>query len=273
MKEFNSEKIKIIVFDVNGTFYDKNKEYTKGAGTIQSAQNFFQINAYQKLSKDKTTLEKVSEELILEYNKLIEEGRLKEELENIPADIKRKYEEKVKECGSNGKVFVKLFGAKSNYLHEMLKNIKFKSILSENKELKEVIYYLKRKNYKLGILTTEVYETIKIISKQLGLDINDFYMDTGDEYPILCSENVKDKKPSNEGFEKILKIYKVENPREIVYVGDHFMKDIEAPIKVGLQAIQIESSQNDISKETVKFDGEEIEYMKINSLSRLKEIF
>ena len=133
-------------------------------------------------------------------------------------------------------------------------------------------HHLKQKNYHLGILTTEVFSTVKDVAEAMGFNLDDFRMDTGDQYHLLCAENVKEKKPSLEGFEKLIKLYGVDDHRKILYVGDSFGKDIETSLKTGLQAVHVVNSGPRESLAVADINGLKKEYAKINGLYALRDL-
>lgn len=270
--KFDPSKIEIVVFDVDGTFYNKEQEYISGVGSIQTAHDFFRYLAFQRLCKGTDSPQKIAEDLVSEYHKRIIDQTLKKRVASISDSKKARYANILTLYKSNGQLFTGEFGVSSTYLHEMLKYIKFESVLKANPELQSTFSYLKAKGYDLGILTTEVFETVKAVADVMGFDLSDFYMNTGDKYQILCAENVKQKKPSLEGFIRLNQIYGVDDPSKIVYVGDVFSKDVEPPLKCGQQAIQIVNSGSPFSIASVNVDGIEKEYAKINCIYLLKEI-
>lgn len=228
------ENIDAIVFDVDGTLYDKNQEKDSRIGSIQTAHDFFRFNAF-KMIEQGIKIELIPEILINQYFDLNSKNNLKNNVELIDAQLIKKYEQHLKKYGSNGKVFSERFGTNSNFLHYLLSHIQFENILGENKMLVQTVNNLK-KNHELGILTTEVYSTAKKVIGLIGLDLTDFQMKTGDKYGILCSENVPNKKPSPDGFIKLKEIY---NSNEIIYVGDHLVKDIKTAIDNNIHAVQV----------------------------------
>lgn len=269
---FDSRIIDTVIFDIDGTLYVKDIVYSKGNGSIQTAHDFFRFSAYDKLSKG-DYYDIISKQLVRQYSDLIKKGSLADVVKSIPELLKNNYLRLVEKYGSNGKVFVGEFNTDSKFLHSMLKHINFTSILKEDVDLQNVFSYLKNKGKSLGILTTEVYETAKIISDALGFNLADFKMATGDKYDILCSENVKEKKPSLEAFLRLKEIYSPKNPRSIVYVGDNFGKDVEAAIKAGLQAIHVINAENSfVDYDVVTLGTTDVEYAKISSIYKLTEL-
>lgn len=249
--KFNPKEIKYIFFDVDGTLYNKQKEYFPGRGSIADSHNFLRYFAYQKAVEGVLNF---ADAVVKEYRKHIQEGTLVQAVQQIPEGIKQEYDNLVIRHGSNGKVFAHEFCTDSSFLARIINKIDFKSILPKDQELQNMINQLKGSSYKLGILTTEVYGTVEQVFDALGLSVQDFSVDTGTKYPIFCAENIANKKPSNEGFMRIIESTKPEHPGQILYVGDHIKKDVEAAMKNGLQAALITYAGN-----------EKISYNKINN--------
>ncbi len=274
---FDKDTIDTVVFDVDGTLYDKNIEYNYGHGSIQTAHDFFRFFAWMKINGGEKPRE-VSKSLVEQYQQIIncpeKNKSLQKSIDEIPEEIKNEYLMKVDEYGSNGKVFANEFRQDSKYLHrEMLQHIDYSSVLADDPKLGILLESLKSRRYKLGILTTETEKTVKDVALVMGIDMSLISMDTGDEYNFLCSENVKEKKPSPEGYLKLIKIYnKTGREKDIVYVGDHLKKDIIAPMKLGLQAIHVLNIDQKPSLETVKIDGNLLQYVQIGRVYDLMDI-
>ena len=269
MIKFDKDTINAVIFDVDGTLYQKDNKSTDGCGSIQDAHDFFRYSAFQRLSLG-IPVEDVSRFLIDDYRERSKDHTLTEAIESIPLKIRLEFDELVKKYKSNGNVFRIEFGTSSTYLHNMLEKIRFDLILKRDEELIKTIEYLKQKEYNLGILTTETPRTVRTVLDTLGLNYKDFLMDTGDEYGILCSENVKNKKPSQEGFERLIEIYHPTDPRRIVYVGDDLDKDVKAAMSCGLQAIHISNPEKE--SDTRKINDEELEYKIIKRIYDLRTI-
>ncbi len=201
VKEFDVSKVDKIGFDVDGTLYRKDIEYIPGHGSVQDSHDFFRFSAFDRL-KNGQRANQVAEELVALYRKEMREGTLKDFVRSIPDQLKIEWAEIIaKHGGSNGKALMKGFGTDSTFLHEMLANIDFDFILAADPKLRQLIEKLKGKGYKLGILTTEVYDTVQKVMRILGLDLADFSINTGHPIPILTAENVEDKKPGAGVFE------------------------------------------------------------------------
>ena len=270
---FEASRIEHVIFDVDGTLYDKSIEYKPGRGSIQTAHDFFRFLAWQHL-KESGSADEVALALVKEYKeRAAVAGALSQRVEKIREDLKSEFLQKVEQHGSNGKVFVNEFRLDSGYLNgELLQHIEFGSILPRDPKLRDLFLTLKERGYGLGILTTEAYQTVVAVANALGFDLGMFSMPTGDHFPILCSENVKNKKPSPDGFLRLIDIYKTRDPKAIVYVGDHFGKDVEAALKVGLQAVHVTTGVKDIEYVSVMVDGTTREYAKIRNICVLEQI-
>lgn len=201
------------------------------------------------------------------------EETLLKAIAEFPQELKNKYKEVLKKHGSNGKIFVNEFGTESGFFAKIVGNVDFESVLTEDKELQKMIQNLKQKGYGLGILTTEVYNTIHTVADILGISLNDFKIETGTQYPILCSENVKEKKPSPEGFQRLIQITNVTSPKQIMYVGDDFKKDVEAPLNCGLQATQVTyNGTGKVLFESCQIKGKQTQFAKIDKIYDLTRI-
>lgn len=257
--EMKLDNIETVIFDVDGTLY--RKDIDLGKGTIQDSHDFFRFNAYAML-KAGNDKEDVKSFLIGTYKEIMKNGDIKEEIKDIP--LKEEYIGKLKKWKSNGKTFINEFGTESTYLHSMLMHTDFASLIKKDDELIETMNYIKSK-YNIGVLTTEVYQTCEKSFNALGLNIKDFYMNTGNGYKILCAENVKEKKPSPEGFQKLIGIYGNKN---ILYVGDHINKDVKAPLENGLKSIHVVTYGNNI--EHKKIDNKP--YIQVNNINNLRKL-
>lgn len=270
---FNADIIEKVVFDVDGTFYIKNKEYTSGRGSIQTAHDFFRFLAFQELTKNPKMEREIFEELVSEYQRRVKNGTLKEAVSSVPQKIKESYLELVKKYGANGKVFPGEFNTRPNFFQELYSYTDFASILPPDTRLQQTFQYLKQEGYDLGIFTTDVFSTTKAVAQALGFSLDDFRMNTGDEYPILCAENVAEKKPSTEGFERLKQVFQIDDPQKILYVGDHSKKDVEVPLKCGLQAAHvIHSGTLDTSIATMSIGAQDAEYAKLGSVYALTNL-
>lgn len=272
---FKKSEITHIIFDVDGTLYNKKREYKLGKGSIEDAHEFFRYTAFSQAlnSKGVFNQDDLTNKVVEEYKKRNKEGMLLKAIEEIPQDLKNSYKELLKKHGSNGKVFVNEFGTDSGFFAKIVGNVDFETILTEDKELQKLVQELKQEGYKLSILTTEIYNTVQTVADVLGLSLNDFKIETGTQYPILCSENVKEKKPSPEGFQRLIQITNVISPRQIVYVGDDFKKDVEAPLNCGLQAIQVTyDGTGKISFESCPIKEEQEQFAKIDKVYDLTKV-
>lgn len=272
---FEKSELTHVIFDVDGTLYDKKREYKLGKGSIEDAHEFFRYNTFSQAleSKRKFNQDDLINRVVEEYKKRNREGTLLKAIEKFPGEIKNRYKELLKKHGSNGKVFVNEFDADSGFFARIVGNVDFEAILTEDKELQKMVQELKQKGYKLGILTTEVYNTVQTIADILGISLDDFKLETGTQYPMLCSENVKEKKPSPEGFQKLIHLTNVVSPKQIVYVGDHFKKDIEASLNCGLQAVQVAyDGTGKNSFESCLIKGKQEQFAKIDKVYDLTKI-
>jgi len=287
----NSNDISLIVFDVDGTLYDKDVEYNASAGSIQTSHDFFRYSAH-KLLKDGCDPVEASELLINDYRQAMADGTIKERVASIPEEIRQEFDGLIEKCGSNGRVFDYHHGLKekglNNYLHNMLKHINFSLLLRKDDNLASTFAYLKDKGYQLSILTTEVFSTVETVSRVLGFDLKDFelahnhhllYSEKDKKsYPIICRNNCEDAKPSVTGFVNISKITGI--PLEkMAYVGDSLSKDVKPPLSIGMKAVHVNKNapEGRVSKKVtvpgLNECNESGEYLEISSVYQLKDIF
>lgn len=261
-----------VVFDVDGTLYDKRREYLPGRGSIEGAHEFFRYATFSAALEQGhiSDEDELVERVVTEYQRRNRNWSLLCAIGKFPERLRHNYHQLVRKHGSNGKVFVNEFGADSGFFARIVGQTDFRSILAVDKKLQAMVGDLKIRGYKLGILTTEIYSTVEIVFDILGLSIDDFRMDTGTDYPLLCSENVADSKPSPEGFLRLIEINGVDSARKIVYVGDDFKKDVEASLKVGLQAVHVTYDGTEyISFEECTVEGKRKKYVKIDKVCDL----
>ncbi len=272
-------------FDVDGTLYNKSLEDPKSGLSIQDSHDFFKYMAFWALSqfdsldisvgRDKNIplLEHIANTSIVLYKDAIKDGNLLEHIKDIKPLIIAEYNRLLEKNKSNGKIFANELGTQSTYLHEMLENIAFESILSHNQDLVDSVERLVNAGKQLGILTTETYRTAQEVVHALGLDLGDFSRSTGTNYEILCAENVSEKKPSPEGFRKIHSVSTAfDQPRSLCYIGDHLGKDIEASLKYGVQAIHVLNDGSAPKLATMEIDGDTYEYMQIGDISQVADV-
>ena len=280
------EEIKHIIFDVDGTLYRKDVEYNPMAGSIQTAHDFFRYMAHQMLKRG-IAPDEVSTSLVDEYKQRIQEGTLKERVASIETPDIEEWDRLVDQYGANGKVFdyhhkLKEQGIE-NFLHKMLANIDFRITLGKDSKLLETVDYLQSKGYDLGILTSEVYSTIEDVAAAMGFDLEYFHIGNDvshsdlfsksdqKNYPIICRNN-SIAKPSTDGFEKVMRILGVENPKTIVYIGDSKKKDVIPALRCGWQAVHVLNDGSPMKPGTVDIDGREVGYTKMGNIYAVREI-
>ena len=275
---FDSKKVKTVVFDVDGTMYDKYTEYNPGMGTVADAQDYFRFNAYNMIKNLNWDPDIVAKRLVFCYKRFCgQRAWLKREVSEIDFWLKDEYSGLLKKYKRNGKIFVEEFNlSDKNFLHnKMFRHINFSHILRPREELDNVLTYLNSLGLRIGILTTEVYETIQGVFDAMDIQISFFKMETGDDFPILCSENIKDCKPGAEGFERLKDIYlnNGESSQNILYVGDNFIKDIEPSLKSGLQAVHITQNHFPGEDSYITLAGEKHHYVQIKKIDDLLNFF
>jgi len=96
-----------------------------------------------------------------------------------------------------------------------------------------------RKKFKLGVVTDGDREYIERLFELKGLSR---LFDA-----IVCSEDVREYKPSPKVFNKVLEMLGI-RAEDAIYIGDNPIKDKEGPEKIGMHAIIVENgiSLNDI---------------------------
>ncbi|MGM5488875.1 MAG: HAD family hydrolase [Nanobdellota archaeon] len=238
-----------IIFDVDGTLYDKFRQYRPDRRTIDDAHNFFRQEAYKRALDGIADEQATIDELITSYRHHAD--HISDVLE--PA-LLEEYRHEVLKYGSNGKVFSEGFGTNSNFLSTLISSIDFNDILAPDQELINTIDHLKGKEYKLGIMTTEVFQTVQNVCDSLGLYLGDFVFEDhpclrgdGGKYPILCANNITRKKPSLEPFEKILAVTGF-NPCDVTYVGDIRHKDVDPALSLGMNAVHVNRDAREITR-------------------------
>ena len=96
----------------------------------------------------------------------------------------------------------------------------------------DVISYLKREEYLLGIVTVRSLKILRWHARRLGLDLNVFdIIVTRDEF----------KKPDPRVFDPILQRWPIK-PSEILLIGDSYESDFMAAQSAGVRVLMITSS-------------------------------
>lgn len=91
--------------------------------------------------------------------------------------------------------------------------------------MKEILEYLKNKNYPLGIFTGKGREASMITLKELGVD---HYFDL-----IVTGDDVKNHKPSSEGILKFVNHFGLKKER-VLMIGDS-VSDVKASKEAGIK--------------------------------------
>ncbi len=238
----NWKNIKYVIFDVDGTLYGKKREYIPGRGTVQNSHEFFRYSAFSKAREEGIPdPEALANEVIQEYKEHIQNNTLLEAIASFPEEMKMHYDNLLEQYHSNGKLFTNIFDTDAGFVARLVGNTDFASILAEDKELCGLVEYLDDK-YQLGIMTSEVFSTVEKVTNALAIPLSAFHMKTDTPFLVICSEVVKDKKPSLEPFEKILEITGA-HPSEIVYVGDLYHSDVVPATSLGMNVIHISTDE------------------------------
>ena len=64
--------MKNIIFDVDGTFYNKKKPFNTKLGSINDSHEFFRYATYSKALARPDQMNRIAKEVITEYNKSIQ---------------------------------------------------------------------------------------------------------------------------------------------------------------------------------------------------------
>lgn len=262
---FNSAEIKAIVFDLDGTLYIKDIEYVKGKGCIKDAHFYLNYQAWIEMSSgdDPYTVAKSLRNRYTEDSKI--PGKVISVVADIPQDKIDAYKALVREYGSNGKVFANEFELPGSFLHtELIQYVSHDQILAPSQGVTEVIAQCKSK-FNIGIMTSETILTVEKIMMGMSLSIDDFTMNTGDDYKIFCNNNIEAKKPSPEGFVKSYQSYGLD-PEQVAYVGDVFEKDIIPALKLGMQAVHVVQDDDIDSGIKPSESGEYLELARLEDL-------
>ncbi len=255
-----------VVLDVDGTLYEKKREYIPGRGTIEDRHEYFRYATYCKAVDEGGIYEEdiFIAQLVSEYLRLEDDGRLLDAVEEFPNDFKQHYHSLVKKHTANGRLFRNEFGVQAGFFHRILQHIAFGSVLEEDERLQDTLDAVFKKGYQGSVLTSERYATIEAAFAALGLRIGDYALDTGTDFPIFCSDNLgKDTKPSPAAFERLLEVVDAE-PGQVVYVGDSLKKDVIPPLELGMKAVHVTWKGNEI----VERDG----YIEIPTIYDLREV-
>jgi len=158
------------------------------------------------------------------------------ERKNIPLDnAKVLFKEKEAELKSRMQHVAKAhvlieFGISRNEWQEYLSKLNPAKFLVEDKELEIIISGLSKKYY-LGILSNVTETFVVNILNTLKLNPAHFkYM--------VTSDNTIESKPHEEPFLKAIELSGNE-PRDVVYVGDSYTKDIVPALRAGMKTIWV----------------------------------
>ena len=187
-------KIKCIIFDLDNTLYDENTYF---------------FNVFRKFSK------------ISGVDFYILERHINESLRFKSPDI--------------FKYILETEGLFTEKRHETLFEI-YKSLecrIELYPDAFELINYLKKNNYKIGVLTNGVVEAQK--NKAENLRLTNFGIDV-----FLCARTLgrKNEKPSKAAFHKITELSGVKK-EEVLFVGDHPFVDIKGALDFGMEAVRL----------------------------------
>lgn len=151
----------------------------------------------------------------------------------ITKQLKKEFDALLKQHKRKSLVFVALGKPKTYYTEAFAQQFPFQNYIFPDKDVQEVIVFLKKKKIKLGVYTSLTKEVVPTILKLLGLD---------PDFTLLTGDMVKNQKPHPEGFEKIIQLCHVP-AEQIVFVGDSEFKDIIPAKSVGMKTILVRSKE------------------------------
>lgn len=118
-----------------------------------------------------------------------------------------------------------------------------RNLVQENKEISDLLFYLKKEGYKLAIVTGKARRSLEISLD--GLNMKDVFD------VIITGDDVELPKPNPEGINKVLSILNIKN-NEAVFLGDSDA-DILAGLKANVYTIGVQWLSNYQSPEfTIK---------------------
>lgn len=237
-----------VYFDVDGTLFDKNTEFYPSKGSVQDHHEYLRNVAFKEACMGIEDEERALDEIIERYQTDVAKGAVKEQAYSFSKSLKAGYNFLREQHGSNGKVFSGEFGLSSTFLAKLIESIDFESVIPPDGKLRSMIETLSE-TYDVGIMTSEVYPTVEMVLDALKIPLEYFTIpgyesysslrdDEGTPYPILCSNNIQQKKPSREGFDKICEVTAAQ-PHQVLYVGDTLEKDVSPPLSLGMQAAHV----------------------------------
>lgn len=153
---------------------------------------------------------------------------------SITEQLKKEFDALLKKHKRKSLVFVSFGKPKTYYAEAFATQFPFQNYIFPDKDVQEVVAFLKQKKIKLGVYTSLTKEVLPKILSLLGLNPADFTLLTGDM--------VKNQKPHPDGFEKIIQICNVP-AEQIVFVGDSEFKDILPAKSVGMKTILVRSKE------------------------------
>ncbi len=270
MVNLNNQDLESVLwlwFDVDGTLYNKRNEYVSGNGSIQDAHDFFRFSAWDRIKKGGDPYS-TAQELVSIYFDLVAKHALRQASISISQDSKAAYLELLRQCqGANGQVFAREFGLETGFLHRtMLEHIDYSQLLARDEQLILLFEQLYSSGLNLGIFTTETKFTVKKILHVLGVDTDIFKF-------VVCSEDVRQKKPSLEGYNHILSLSQTP-PSLQAYIGDIISKDIKPSLSTGMQAIHVSyDNSGEVSVKSCTVDNGTKQYLQIDTVYQLVNIF
>ncbi|MCX8094293.1 MAG: HAD family hydrolase [Candidatus Goldbacteria bacterium] len=136
-------------------------------------------------------------------------------------------------------VFKKLNIKNKNLMLNLMQHLKKGTSFRLFSDVKKSLIYLKKKGFKLGIISNASPEAENILKRTGIYDIFD---------SIIISEKVGFEKPDVNIYKKALKTINV-LPEETIFVGDNFIADIKGAIKANITPVWLrrKSKNNEFS--------------------------
>ena len=90
----------------------------------------------------------------------------------------------------------------------------------------------------------------------------------------VCRDDVKNTKPSPDGFIRLMTAVDHGAPEKIMYVGDHKIKDVQTSLFCGLQAAHVVYSgvERPVPK-SFDINGVVFQYVEIDTIYDLRKVF
>lgn len=147
-------------------------------------------------------------------------------------ELKKKFDISLQQKKRRSFVFMELGKPAGFYCQKFMEDFPFQKYIFPDKDVQEVISYLKNKRIYLGVFTSLPRQVLVETLYLLGLQATDFMLLSGDD--------VVNGKPHPEGFERIIQLSRVP-AKQIIFIGDSEFKDIIPAKGVGMKTILVRS--------------------------------